>query len=56
MALWQIELLIETDNGDPNKWDWDSLLHTYDGDEIIEIKAKKLKALSNDCLLRRWRL
>ena len=39
MALWQIELTMETDNDDPNKWDWDSLLHTYDGDEIIEIKA-----------------
>ncbi len=44
MALWQIEITIdtnptETDNGDPTEWDWDEILHTYDGDEIIEVKA-----------------
>ena len=39
MTLWQIELTMETDNGDPREWDWDELLHTWDGDQIIEIKA-----------------
>tara|TARA_B100000131_G_scaffold54705_1_gene49817 strand:+ start:706 stop:834 length:129 start_codon:yes stop_codon:yes gene_type:complete len=42
MKSWQIEITIETDNGDPTEWDWDGLLHTYDGDEIIEVKAKCL--------------
>ncbi len=39
MTTWQIEITMETWQGDPNKWDWDAILHTYDGDEIIEVKA-----------------
>ena len=50
MALWQIEITMETNGGeyapnDPKEWDWDELLHTYDGDEIIEVKAKRLQCL-----------
>ncbi len=39
MALWQIEITMETEQGDPNKWDWETLIKNSDEEEIIEVKA-----------------
>ena len=44
MALWQIEITMETSDDEyapsnPNKWDWNELLCSYENEEIIEVKA-----------------
>jgi len=40
MALWQIEITMETEQGDPNKWDWETFIKPNSSEEvIIEVKA-----------------